>query len=446
MIQYSFAFSSGGMASGENQWLKEGTAQWVQDYVSASQYGIGLTPEQTEHNALPYFFPYPDKSLDSTTPGHHDYGSYVFWLWAARKGNDPTIVRQVWNGVASQKSLNAAKSLFGGGWAQAWKDFTKANWNKDPVGDYQDWDDIHDTPKLAVDATLPDDEISPIGTLVAPVAAKYLRLTPDPDVGTLTYRNNGSLSDEAGIQAIISHKDGSKDVEDWSQVAEKDVPFCNIQELTLVLSNASVTPNDSKLFSLTFAPTSSLPHSGISPRADVCVPNPQGSFSGTAHYDDMVADILDWTWSGNVVFEENGQANAGFPDFANEVWDKATVKSGSATMSASGTVTSSEQTCDIDIPAQSYTLGPGDGSSMVIQPGPEPHYGIQLFGPPLIQGNLSCPDGSSGTASFPAPGLIYTPDPEQTMTRGSYQGTSTFGNEFFQVNYSWNLSDPQAAP
>ena len=101
------------MSSGENAWLKEGTAQWVQDYVSASQYGIGLTPDQTEHQALQYFFPYPEKSLDSTTPGYHDYGSYVFWLWAARKGNDPTVVRQVWNAVASQKSINAAKSLFG---------------------------------------------------------------------------------------------------------------------------------------------------------------------------------------------------------------------------------------------------------------------------------------------------------------------------------------------
>jgi hypothetical protein len=115
-------------------------------------------------------------------------------------------------------------------------------------------------------------------------------------------------------------------------------------------------------------------------------------------------------------------------------------------MSATGTVTGSEQTCDIDVPAQNFTLGPGDGSSMIIQPGPQPHYGIQLFGPPVIQGSFDCPDGTSGNASFPAPGLIYTPDPEQTMTRGSYQGSSTFGNGFFDVNFNWNLSDPQPAP
>jgi hypothetical protein len=325
MIQYAFAFSSGGMASGENAWLKESTAQWVQDYVSSSKYSVGLTPDQTEHQALQYLLPVPEKSLDSTTPEHHDYGSYLFWFWAARKANDPTLIRQVWNAVAAQKSLNAAKSLFGGGWPQAWKDFTRANWNKDPVGDYQDWDDMHQTPAIAAEGNLPNDEVTPVTTLVAPVAAKYLRFLPNDDVGSLTYRNNGSLSDEAGIQAIISFKDGSKAVEDWTQVAEQDVPFCNIEELTLVVSNASVTPNDNKLFSLTFAPPSSLPHSGLSPRAaNVCVPDPQGSFSGTAHYDDTVTTIVDWSWSGNVDFDPDGQMSPWFTDFSSELWDAAT--------------------------------------------------------------------------------------------------------------------------
>ena len=48
MIQYAFTFSSGDMSSAENQWLREGTAQWVQDYVSDGQYGIGLDPDQSE--------------------------------------------------------------------------------------------------------------------------------------------------------------------------------------------------------------------------------------------------------------------------------------------------------------------------------------------------------------------------------------------------------------
>ena len=32
------------------------------------------------------------------------------------------------------------------------------------------------------------------------------------------------------------------------------------------------------------------------------------------------------------------------------------------------------------------------------------------------------------------------------MTRGSYAGSATFGDEFFDVNFNWNLTDPQPAP
>jgi hypothetical protein len=442
MIQFSYTFSSGDMSSGENAWLKEGTAQWVQDYVSSSKYGVGLSPDQTEHKALAFFFPYPEKSLDSTTPNHHDYGSYLFWLWAARKGNDPSVVRQVWNAVATQKSLAAAKSTFSSGWAQAWKDFTKANWNQDPVTDYKDWDSITDTPLVAAEGTLPNDEITPVSTLVSPVAAKYLTFQPASDVGDLTYRNNGTLSDDAGIQAIISYKDGSKATEDWTQIANQDVPFCNIEELTLVLSNDSVTANDNKLFALTFSPPSSRArHSAVGPRAGgACTPNPQGTFSGTAHYDDTITTVVDWSWSGNVDFDPNGQVNPFFPDYDTEVWDNSDVATGSITISGTGTV-EGDETCTIDIPGQSFNLGPGDGT-MIIQPGPQPHYGIQLFGPPIVQGTITCPGDDPFPGGFPSPAAVYTPDPEQAMTRGTYQGSATFSNEFFVENMNWSLVDP----
>jgi hypothetical protein len=444
MIQYSYAFSSGDMSSPENAWLKEGTAQWAQDYVSASQYGVGLTPNQTEQQALKYFFPYPEKSLDSTTPNHHDYGSYVFWLWAARKGSDPSVVRQVWNAVATQKSLAAAKSVFGSGWAQAWKDFTKANWNKDPVTDYQGWDSITDTPLVAAEGTLPNDEVTPVGTSVAPAAAKYLTFEPAADTESLTYSNLGSLSDDAGVQAIISYKDGSKATEDWSQVAQKDVPFCNIDELTLVLSNDSVTPSDNKVFSLAWLPPGAGTHAAARPRAaNVCIPNPQGSFSGTAHYDDTVTTTVDWSWSGTVDLDPNGQINPWFPDYFTEVWDDASVATGSVTVSGSGTVYASDPVCTIDIPGQTFTFGPGDGT-MIIQPGPQPHYGIDLSFPgnQLPQATFNCPGQDPSTGPIPAPVMVYTPDPEQTLTRGTYAGSGSFSNQFFVANYSWSLVDP----
>lgn len=445
MIQYSYSFSSGSMASGENAWLKEGTAQWAQDYVSSSQYGIGLTPDQTEHLALQYFFPHPEKTLDSTTPDHHDYGSYLFWLWAVRKANDPTLIRQVWNAVATQKSLNAAKSLFGSGWPQAWKDFTRANWNKDPVGDYQDWDDIHDSAKIVGSETL-ENTVTSQTVFVDPVAAKYLTLEPAEDLNVLTYRNAGPLSPEAGVQAIISYKDESKATEDWSQISQQDVPMCNIQELTLVFSNASVTPSDSKVFPITWSPPSSAPRTAVSPRAaTVCVPDPQGGFSGSSTYTDP-ATTVNWSWSGNVDFEPNGSINPWFTEYGTEVWDAATVESGSVVLSGSGTSAGSDGECTIDIPAATYQLDAG-GGTMAIQPGPEPHYGIQLgmSGTQFPQATITCPDQDPQTGPFPGPSLlIYTEDPEQTMTRGAYQGSSTFNTAGYDSSYSWNLSDPQS--
>jgi hypothetical protein len=447
MIQYSFSFSSGGMSSGENQWLKEGTAQWVQDYVSSSQYSVGLTPDQTEHNALPYFFPFPEKSLDSTSPNHHDYGSYVFWLWAARKGNNASVVRQVWDAVASQKSLNAAKSVFGSGWVQAWKDFTRANWNKDPIGDYQDWDDIHDMAKVAGEVTLPN-SLSSQNVFVDPVAAKYLVLRPDVGVNVLTYRNVAPLSPEAGVQAIITYTDDTKATEDWSQIAQQDVPMCNIKELTLVFSNASVTSGDSKVFPISWTPPSpgSAREPAVGPRAaNVCVPQPQGSFSGSGDYDNGVGTTLSYTWSGSVDFDPFGPGNPWFSEYSTEVWDSSTVVSGSVTLSGSGESVGSDETCTIDIPADTYEFGAGDGT-MMIQPGPEPHYGIQLNFPAnqLPEATISCPDSGSSTIPFTPPGhLIYTLEPEQASVRGTYQGSSTISTPpNLSETYNWNLSDP----
>jgi hypothetical protein len=258
----------------------------------------------------------------------------------------------------------------------------------------------------------------------------------------LVYRNNGTVSDDAGIQAIIKYKDGSTGTEDWSQVTQQDVPFCTIEELVLVLSNASITPSDSKLFALTFSPPASGPHASVSPRAaNVCTPNPQGNFSGTAHYDDTVSTSMDWSWSGNVDFDPDGQINPWFPGYDDEVWDNARVASGSVTVSGSGTVYAADPVCTVDIPSQSFQLGPENGT-MIIQPGAEPLYGIDISGPPIVDGTITCPDDDPYTGGFPAPAFIYTPDPEQAAARGNYQGSGSFSNEFFVANYNWNLVDP----
>jgi hypothetical protein len=98
--------------------------------------------------------------------------------------------------------------------------------------------------------------------------------------------------------------------------------------------------------------------------------------------------------------------------------------------------------CTIDIPAKSYDL---DGGTMAIQPGPQPHYGIQL-GFPINQfpeATISCPDEAPQTGPFPGPmWMIYTADPQQASVRGTYQGSTTFSG----ASFTWNLNDPLAPP
>ena len=449
MLQYSYPFASGGMSSGQNQWLREGTAQWAQDYVSSSHYGSPLTPTQTEHAALKYYFPEPEKPLNANTPTYRDYSSYVFWIWAARAGGDPGVVRQAWNAVAANTSIEAAKSVFGSGWDQAWKDFAKALWNKDPVTNFRDWDSITNTPAVAAEGTLPSDQITPVLTTVGPVGAKYLTFEPVESLTEVKYRNAGGVDPKAGIQAIISYKDGTKAVEDWSSLTEKDVPACDIESLTLVLSNSSVVDGDGKVFSFNWTPAG-LGGSGsgaegpTAAAAGVCLP-PAGNFSGSGTYSDMATTTMDWAWSGNVEFEADGQANPWFPEYFTEVWDRSIPASGSVTISATGTVENEDGDCSISVPSQTLTYSPGGngGDVMLIQPGPEPHYGIQLTSPEVPQGTLSCPDSEPYNGPFPVPGtLVYTEEAEQTATRGSYVGSATFGNGFFDTTMNWSFSAP----
>jgi len=446
-IQYGFTFSSGDMLSGENLWLRESTAQWMMDYVSSGHYGIGLTPDDQEKNysATSHFFTSVDKPLDTAEPVVKRYSSYIFWLWATRKSNNTDLIKQVWNAVGTHRSIEAAKSIFGSGWDQTWRDFARTNWNQYDITDYQGWDSINETPAVAESKTLTNSFNSLVHT-VAPVAAKYVKLTPAAALtGDLTYRNLGGTSDKAGIQALIKYKDGTYGVEDWTNVTEKDVPMCDKDEITLVLSNSSVTQNDSRAFVLSFSPPSPSPRAATPRAGGVCLPDPQGSFSGTAHYDDTVTTVMDWSWSGNVEFDYFGLGNPWFPEYSTELWDTATVTTGSVTMGGTGTVEGSDGTCSITVPPANYAIDANDGGYISIQPGEQPHYGIQVNFPAdeFPSGTVSCPGDDPYDTLLPVPGtIVYTPEPAQSMTRSSYQGSSTFSNPFYVHNTSWNFTDP----
>ncbi len=436
MIQFSYSFASGNMASAENQWLKEGTAQWAMDYVTDPSYGIGLTPQQEEHGALPYFFDNPDVPLDSPTPSHHDYGSYVFWLWAARSGGNPTVVRQAWNAIGSQRSLAAAKSVFSSGWNQAWKDFTRTNWNQPPIENYQQWDGIGATPKVAASGLLPNKQTTQINTEVKPVAAKYLTFAPGNGVNFLTYRNLGTRSPEAGVQAIIANKDGSYDVEDWSSKAKEEVTACNVRELTLVLSNASTARGGVKPFKLEWKARPTARFDPYSRRANTCNPNAKfdvtsvsGGFSWTAHEQFTGVPCtedrtVDWTTKlapgnppaeMNVTYDQNGENPIyGFSTPVPAV-DLTATGNGVASQECSDPL--DNERCDLHVSRpEGLTIGGAQESS-----GPSLKLGWDFGYPAIVYG----PDnGGTCNSGFPGPILLFHDDTGSLFVSPLNDGTS----------------------
>ena len=236
-----------------------------------------------------------------------------------------------------------------------------------------------------------------------PVAAKYLTFEPADDVSVLTYKNVGPLNDEHAVQAIITHEDGTKETEDWTQIAEEDVPFCNIEELTLVVSNASIMAGDAYFFPLSFQPPE--PNRRAAGRAgEVCLPDPQGGFSGTAHYTDNAVTEIDWNWSGNVQFEPDGQGSPWFPEFFDRDLgcgcpeervdhDRRLGHGGDGR----GRLHDRRPLADLHLQHRDPRRLDGDPA------GPEPHYGIQLSLPDnaMPQGTISCPDIDPQTSPVP---------------------------------------------
>ena len=461
MIQFSYTFSSGDMTSPENLWLREGTAQWVQDYVSDPTYGIGITPEDTEHQPLPTFFNNPQVPLDSPTPKPHDYASYVFPLWAARSGNDAGVVKDMWSGVGSQKSLASAKAAFGSSWNTTWKDFVRTNWNQGTINQLQSWDLITNTPAVAGGGTVPLGPSVSFTAQVEHAAAKYLSFTPGTSVDRMRLKNTGTLDPEHGVQAIIRKKDDSLEIRDLTNTASEEIAVCNVKEITLVLSNASVTDGDRADFALKWetAPVGGgfFPRGGAATArrgGDTCAPEPlQGTFSGDADFTNSgIHMVLDW--SGSMEFVPFGPFQ-GYPPDLSEIWQRNRAVEGSVTISGGGDATNG---CTFDFPEQTVSydsrdlFSPNDGFHYLdVAPGtPSPatpvRYSIMLEfpgNPGTINGTKTCPDpDDSGPIVFPVGGLklVYTETPKTTTVPATYAGSGTFATQ--GASYTWSFTDP----
>ena len=240
-VQYNMTLAAGTLCN-EYAWMREATAQWIQDYVTDPSYGVGVGPDDTEFQAAPIYLNNTHVSLEiPKPPAHHDYASYLFFFFLARQ-SAPAIVKDVWNAALSYDSLEAVEAVSGGaaGLRALWKQFALYNWNQGDIDHYKEWDGLTTSAAVTEEGILPEGE-STIQVSVDHLSAKYYRFVPADALTTLEYTNEHPSIEGGGIQAIIRYADGTQKTEDWS---DKDkVELCledpEIEDVILVFSNGN---------------------------------------------------------------------------------------------------------------------------------------------------------------------------------------------------------------
>jgi hypothetical protein len=251
MHTIQFAFPQDGWC-GDYEWLREMTAQWVQDYVTDPAYGIGLTPDDTEFEAAPHFLDAPNTSLDDDDPIRHAYGAYLLAQWGARNLGKAWI-RDIWDNVHDKDATHAVNAaLQGKGFEELWDDFALSNLNQGPVDHYQQWDGMPEHAKTVGPEPIPPAMPRNPTIEVNHLAAQYLELDIDPKVDELEILNDKAGDTHAKLQAFVEYTDGTY------KVVALDKPtnyLCinggpkKVMRVVLVFSNADMEDET------TFAPT-----------------------------------------------------------------------------------------------------------------------------------------------------------------------------------------------
>jgi hypothetical protein len=445
VIQWAYA-----ACNRDSAWV-EGTASWAGDFV--------YPRDQEEHEStngilLPY-----QTMLDS------DYHAWTFWYSVAKKSGAAGIKRFL-EALAGTDFAGALAALPDGGLREAWKRYAVERWNQTPIGSpgfpvrqsFKDnsWDSFRTKPGGVSEEDIslpggltertfdvktygpgglgdPSKDLGPLSTSFSHVKISHRR------VRELRFKNGspGGL-----VQAFLKLKNGRWRLEDWSNLGTvtlcRDEPDQNVTELVIATSNPS-------------ARGGSLGRKTHELRArSHCEQAPvTGTFSGTESYATDDGQVtMNFRFNGSLTLTPQGQNNPSgvfgshWPD---EPWDLYHVSSGSYTLSGGGT----SYGCTVELISASYTLAPQSSAVtdvMVIEPGEEPRYGLTIYpSQEQPQARFQCPGSDVFTGTFSQPAyLIYTPDPEQTMQRRIYQGSSTVtepgGGGSSSGTYSWNLS------
>ncbi|MCK6527080.1 DUF6055 domain-containing protein [Myxococcota bacterium] len=193
---------------GEEQWVMEGTAAWMEDEVFPSiddyvQYVLGGGGG---------FLDYPELSLRHAD-GYHEYGAAIFWKWMSEHLGGPGTVRGFWEEAATRSATSALdRTLSGEGTdvASAMVDFSVRN----VATDYQDGG-LYGTPYyMETVSSYPVSGRSYTEYLPDYLGANYVRFRTGSGSGKLTVEFDGDDSEggsEVTYRAALVARRSSED-------------------------------------------------------------------------------------------------------------------------------------------------------------------------------------------------------------------------------------------
>ena len=264
LLDLNFAISACNQA--EKLWMHEATATWAQHYV--------YPPANSgrEQSDAWDFLRQPERSLsafDSARRGQrvrgHQYGAYLWFLRLAGQGNNPGIVRAMWEAAAGVTSLEGIEKTLRdsglGGFEDQWPKFALDNWNRErPYRKYYEWD------KLGYKASQHEFRANlggagwqtvQLGYDLPILSADYQRwdFTGDQNIRGILFQNtDAGKTATASIKMIVKIKGQewrAAEAEDLARTEEKF--FCrdkaeeDVEEVILVITNRGFLSSDPQI-------------------------------------------------------------------------------------------------------------------------------------------------------------------------------------------------------
>lgn len=237
-IQFNFPLKAGCWHPAY-AWFTEASATWSEDYV--------YPDAQSEQMYARVLLDDPFSPIDVWEAGGlQQYAAYLLPYYFSRMAHAPGIVREAW--VASKDQVDSVHAIgvaLAGlnGWDAVWPEVTLYNWNREPVDDYRDVDDLEDGAEPLggvnemgsgeVDLSEPFDHLS----------AEYYHFKFLDEARTVQFKDNGlEAYAHLHVRALVKVDGQWKEPEDWTEERQKffcrDLPGQNLEELVIIISNS----------------------------------------------------------------------------------------------------------------------------------------------------------------------------------------------------------------